>query len=346
VIDIPAGKFAGFAVVIDPGSSPDAPRPSVVTAERQARRLSLLDFPTPVAPMTRIKVPRQFNARNPQMRRDLASSLRAGTHNLTAPPPPRVPAYDGGGRAGHGEGDEIFRLREELRNHPCHACPDREEHARWAERWFKLDRDAATLKRRVEQRTNTVARLFDRVCDVLTALDYLEGDTITPRGQGLMRIYSELDLVVAEGLRLGIFDDLSASQLAGVLSSLVFEARRADDAGPPRLPGPVITRAVGELQKLWSELSSLEHRHKLDQLRQPDPGFVRAAYRWAEGDELDDILDGTGMAAGDFVRNVKQLMDLAGHVADAAGDSPVRRAARDAIDLLRRGVVAYTSVVE
>src|SRR5205085_1935944 len=84
-------------------------------------------------------------------------------------------------------GDVIERLRRELRDHPCHACPDREEHARWAERWFKLEKDARTLRRRVEERTNTVARQFDRVCEVLTAVDYLDGDTVTERGQRLMR---------------------------------------------------------------------------------------------------------------------------------------------------------------
>ena len=89
VIEVPGGKFAGFAVVLDPGPSPDGPRPQVLTAERQARRLSLVDFPTPVTATTRLRLPRGFNPRNPQMRRDLASSLRAATHNLTPPPPSR-----------------------------------------------------------------------------------------------------------------------------------------------------------------------------------------------------------------------------------------------------------------
>ncbi len=40
VIVVPAGKFAGYAVVIDPGHAGDEPRPFVVTAERQARRLA------------------------------------------------------------------------------------------------------------------------------------------------------------------------------------------------------------------------------------------------------------------------------------------------------------------
>src|SRR5688572_982445 len=65
VIEVPSGKFAGYAVVVDPGTSVEGPRPLVVTAERQARRLSLVDFPTPVVALTRLKVPRNFSSRNP-----------------------------------------------------------------------------------------------------------------------------------------------------------------------------------------------------------------------------------------------------------------------------------------
>ena len=88
VIEVPSGKFAGYAVVVDPGTSGEGPRPLVVTAERQARRLSLADFPTPVVALSRLKVPRNFSSRNPQMRRDLASALRSRTHDLAPPPPP------------------------------------------------------------------------------------------------------------------------------------------------------------------------------------------------------------------------------------------------------------------
>jgi ATP-dependent RNA helicase HelY len=344
VIEVPAGKFAGYAVVVDPGFSAEGPRPYVVTAERQARRLALMDFPTPVAALTRLRVPKNFNGRNPQMRRDLASALRDRTHGLTPP-------YPGSARTGKppvdaGTEQEVAGLRAELKAHPCHECPDREDHARWAERWFKLDRDAGTLKRRVEQRTNTVARQFDRVCEVLTALDYLEGDTVTDRGRYLRRLYSDMDLLAAECLRHGLWDDLSPSGLAAALSALVFEARRPDDASSPRVPGGEVREAIGETVRLWGELDELERSHRLDFLRPPDLGFAWAAYRWAEGDELDDVLGQTDLAAGDFVRWMKQLLDLAGQVADAAGDQPLRETAREVVRRLRRGVVAYSGLAD
>jgi ATP-dependent RNA helicase HelY len=333
VIEIPAGKFAGFAVVLDPGVSPDGPRPQVLTAERQARRLSLLDFPTPVEAVTRVRIPRQFNARNPQSRRDLASSLRAGTHNLT-PPRRRDPAV-----AARVD-PEVEALRQQLREHPCHDCPDREDHARWSERWYKLDRDARTLQRRVEQRTNTVARQFDRVCDVLATLDYLAGDEVTELGRPLRRIYSELDLVVAEALRLGVLDGLGTAGLAAALSTLVYEARRADEGDSPRLPGGDTRRAIEELEGLWRDLAEVERAHRLDFLRRPDAGLAWAAYRWAEGDDLAEVLGESDLTAGDFVRWIKQLIDLSGQVADAAGGGTLRATARDVVRQVRRGVVA------
>src|ERR1700712_5005352 len=338
VIEVPSGRFLGMAVVIDPGISStsrggdrEGPRPYVLTADRHARRLSLVDFPTPVGSLTRLKVPRNFNGRNPQQRRDLASTLRTRTHNLTPPPP---------GKRGRGVGQEdpadrqVEELRVELRAHPCHGCRDREDHSRWAERWFKLDRDARTLRRRIEQRTNTIARHFDRVCDVLAALNYLEGEGsrshVTDRGRTLMRIYNEMDLLTAESLRVGLWDDLDPSALAAVLSTLVYETRRPDDAAAPRLPGGQVKQILAEMVSIWSDLEVLEREHHLDQLHEPDLGFAFAAYRWAEGDELDDVLAATDLAAGDFVRWVKQLLDLADQVADAARSGKLRKNAREA----------------
>ncbi len=351
VIEVPAGRFSGMAVVIDPGvrSDRDGPRPYVLTADRHARRLSMADFPVPVAAFTRMRIPKTFNGRNPQSRRDLASTLRQRTHGLTPPPNLGSAGPRGSGRGRGpvpGGEDEIGRLRAALREHPCHPCPDREDHARWAERHAKLDRDTRTLRRRIEQRTNTIARQFDRVCDVLSDLGYLQDDEVTESGARLRRIYTDMDLVAAECLRNGLWDDLSPGGLAAALSALVFEARRPDDSQSPRLPGGAVKQVLADTVSVWADLDELERQHKLDFLREPDLGFAWAAFRWAEGAPLDEVLDETDLAAGDFVRWMKQLLDLTDQVADAAGESALRETARASARALRRGVVAYSSVAD
>jgi ATP-dependent RNA helicase HelY len=339
-VRVPAGKFAGLAVVLDPGMSGgrgDGPRPTVLTEARQVRRLSLVDFPVAVEPLTRMRIPRSFNPKAAPSRRDLAAALRAKAPDDSGRRPrrPRPAATDDA---------ELLDLRRQLRAHPCHGCADRDEHSRWAERWLRLRREAEQVQRRVESRANTVARQFDRVCAVLESLGYLRGDEVTPAGRRLTRLYTELDLLAAEALREGLWDALDPAELAACLSALSYESRQPDDAVPPRMPPGRVRDVLGQMVRLWGDLDTLEKEHRLDFLREPDLGFAHAAWRWASGHRLESVLTDADLTAGDFVRAVRQLLDLLDQVADAAGDTPLRETARSAAVALRRGVVAYATL--
>jgi ATP-dependent RNA helicase HelY len=356
VIHVPTGKFAGLALVLDPGvpagrstghrgwDHHDGPRPLVLTAARQVKRLASVDFPVPVEPLERMRIPKSFNPRSPQSRRDLASALRtrAGHHE-----PGRTRR---GQRSEAVDDAEIARLRKAIRAHPCHGCDEREAHARWAERYHRLKRDTRQLERRIEGRTNTIARTFDRVYALLSDLGYLRGDEVTEDGRRLARLYGELDLLASECLREGVWEDLSPTELAACASALVYEARSADDALPPTVPGGKAKHALGEMVRIWGRLDALEEEHRINQSegvgqREPDLGFAWAAYRWAEGDSLDAVLREAEMPAGDFVRWCKQLVDVLGQIAAAAPEGgTVARNARKAAEKVLRGVVAYTSV--
>lgn len=206
------------------------------------------------------------------------------------------------------------------------------------------------MERRIEGRTNTIARTFDRVCAVLAELDYLDGDTVTPEGRRLARLYGELDLLASECLRDGVWDGLGPAELAACASALVYESRQSDDAVMPKLPTGNAKAALGEMVRIWGRLDALEEDHRINQTegvgqREPDLGFAWPAYRWASGHGLDAVLSDADMPAGDFVRWCKQLIDVLGQIGNAAPEgSPVRRNARKAVDGLLRGVVAYSSV--
>jgi len=339
VIRVPAGRRAGLAIVLDPGlqAGNEGPRPVVLTEERQVKRLSLVDFPSAVEAIERLRIPKSFNARNAQDRRDLASTLRSRQFDSHQTP-------RGRSRGGHSDevSAEIAELRAQLRAHPCHGCADREQHARWAERYWRLKRDTEALQRRVENRTNSIARVFDRVCDLLQHLRYLDNETVTADGRRLARIYGELDLLAAECLRAGVWRGLSPAELASVVSALVFEVREHDPA-PVRLPRGRVPEVLDRMNSLWERLSAAEREHRLDFLREPAPGFAWAAYRWASGASLDAVLTDNALSAGDFVRWIRQVLDLLGQLSNAADDE-VAAVADKASDALRRGVVAYSSV--
>jgi len=339
VVRVPRGKGAGLAVTLSPGGEvTDSGRLVVLTDAGQVKRLTLLDFPTEVEPVGRVKVPKSFNARVPASRRDLLSSLRA--LDLPATSGGRGPRSRSQEAAADEDGD-IARLRRELRAHPVHGCSDREDHQRWAERYDRLRRETTNLERRVENRTSSIARTFDRVCALLEERGYLHDETVTAEGRRLARVYTEADLLVAECLRTGTWDALDAPGLAAVVSCLVYSSRR-DDAPTPRLPGgPLVRDALAATVRRWAELSEAEAAHRLSFLPEPDAGFAWAAQAWAAGSALDLVL-GEQLSAGDFVRWTRQLIDLLDQIAGVA-DEPVRRTARRAVTGLRRGVVAYTA---
>ncbi|MET9592331.1 DEAD/DEAH box helicase [Streptomyces sp. NPDC006516] len=356
VIHVPTGKFAGLALVLDPGLPAgrtnghrgleyhDGPRPLVLTAERQVKRLAHIDFPVPVEALERMRVPKSFNPRSPQSRRDLASALRSKAGHID-------PGRHRKQRAAAADDREIARLRTELRAHPCHGCDEREDHARWAERYHRLQRDTRQLEHRIEGRTNTIARTFDRIVALLTELDYLRGNEVTDNGRRLARLYGELDLLASECLRERVWEGLNPAELAACVSALVYEARQADDAVAPKLPSGPAKAALGEMVRIWGRLDAVEEDFKISQTegvgqREPDLGFAWAVYMWASGRSLDEVLREAEMPAGDFVRWCKQVIDVLGQIAAAAPreGSSVAKNAHKAVDAVLRGVVAYSSV--
>ncbi|GAA4460670.1 DEAD/DEAH box helicase [Phytohabitans houttuyneae] len=344
VVRVPSGRRSGLAVVLDPGVGGfGEPRPLVLTQDRWAGRVTPADFTAPAEVLARVRVPKHFNHRSPAARRDLAAQVTATGLDRNAGRRSRS-------KGGNGEDHELALLRVELRQHPCHACPEREEHARWAERRHRLRRDNEQLREKVAGRTGSLARTFDNVCDLLTSRGYLTpAGEVTDAGRMLARIWTEADLLVAECLRRGVWDGLPAADLAAAVSVVLYEARREGDERAS-VPRGQISDAVDATIKIWAELEADEASRGLDLTREPDLGFVWPVYRWARGEDLAKVLasghnlDGE-MPAGDFVRWARQVVDLLGQIAEAASSSSqLRETARAAMGAVNRGVLAYNAV--
>ena len=247
------------------------------------------------------------------------------------------------------EGKEIAALRHRLKRHPCHACPDRESHARWAERWWKLERETERIRRQIRNRTGAISLVFDRVLEVLVETGYLqETDNtlqLTPHGSTLRRIYGERDLLVAECIRRQAWNDLSTPELVAMVATLVYEPRRDDHTVHPKdLPPGGFMAALDHTRKLHRTLSAVEIEHQLHETNPLAPHIALGFYRWSKGARLDDVLDVMELSAGDFVRWCKQVMDVLDQISQS-GEGPVQRTAHQARASIFRGIVALSSVV-
>ncbi len=255
----------------------------------------------------------------------------------------------------------IAKLKELEHDHPCKQCPDFQDHMKWGHRWMRETRELERLRQRYDSRTGSVARQFDRICEILDRLGYLERTdhdgvrdyTLTEQGQLLRRLYSERDLVLAQAITEGVLDDLSAPQIAALLSSLLYEARRGEGGEPRRYPGGphvLVTQRARELKYLDEQVLVLCEDAGMDSYLQPlDFGIVDIIYDWACGDSLAQVLEHTELTGGDFVRNAKRLADVLQQIAVAEpymGEQHAMLAARarEAFDAVNRGIVAYSGV--
>ena len=260
----------------------------------------MVDFPVPVDAIGTLRIPKKFNPRNPQQRRELAQVLRNRTDLITDDLPPSVRSRPARGPSRRRPG--LDRRPPELRAHPCHGCSDREDHAR-GQSELRLARDT----RRAAQ---------DRAADqhhrpsVRPGLPGAGRPSVPRRRRGppdrrpAVADLRRLDLVAAECLRQGLFDGLSLPELAACLAALVFEVRRADK---PSSPG---CRVAGERScgssRCGGTSSALEREHRWTSSARVDWPSL-AGVPLGLGRDLAEVLYKTDLAAGDFVRWMKQL---------------------------------------
>ncbi|MGJ9426109.1 DEAD/DEAH box helicase [Nesterenkonia halotolerans] len=381
IIEVEGKRGFGESLVVHSAPEHD-PRPGVITTDGKFRNVTAEDFGQPPEVISSIRLPRKPQVKVPKVRRDLAASMRAALHE-------RVPARSSAPSAGFGfveeepDSESLEDLLAQLRRHPCHGCSEREDHARWAERGWKLQREIDQLKVKIDRRTGSIAKIFDRVCGVLHELGHMEvvdpelmpqvgppellqdavaapspqnaGSAddewyaaefaVTDRGQQLRRIYGERDLFTGLLMERGVLSALSAQELAAFVTVLVYQAKREDEGAMPVMPTRRLAQAAQTGIEVHAELETLEKRHHLEPTAAPELGLVLPMYAWAGGQSLRNALNDSPLAAGDFVRWTKQCIDTLDQLAKIP-HTPAKLAARchEAVELIGRGVVAYSSV--
>jgi ATP-dependent RNA helicase HelY len=219
--------------------------------------------------------------------------------------------------------------------HPVARCPEASSHVASHRKALRTAKRIEQLKRRLQQEGVGLVKDFRAIEALLTEWGYLDGWSLTPRGERLRFVYNELDLLLTEAVERGLLWSLSPEEFVAVVSVFVYEPR-TDTATTPDWPNDVVAERVDAIVALWEELTELESAKRLVTSRRPDAGFASAAYQWAHGVDLDDLATGT-MAPGDFVRVSRQLVDLVQQLRDTI--SELSDEANAGLRLVDRGVV-------
>ncbi len=332
VVWVPGGKSAGPAAVLSVSNRRGGVRLRALTPKRRRLSLAADDFDEVPDTVGHVVLPQPYAPNATGFQREVAASLAKARLRR-----PRL-------RQRHPD-PELDELAVAVADHPVAGCPELERHrAAWVQ-VDRLEREVTTTKRNVKGRSATLARQFDRVLGVLEDWGYLDGWSLTEAGERLGRIYHETDLLVAECLEDGLLDGLDAPAMAALVSVFVFEARGRAEPATPWFPSTELRRRWSAIERLHHRLVEAEARAGLPTTRPLDPGFVALAHAWAAGNDLGEVLDDEELSGGDFVRNVKQLIDLLRQLGDVASVPGTASAARNAADRLFRGVIEASTVI-
>ncbi len=260
----------------------------------------------------------------------------------------------------HPQREELAAAEAQLEAMECHTCEGRETCMDACRQIRSLEDEIARVDRQMEARSDVSSRKLGNITRVLERLGYLEGETPTRKGLILSRIYNECDLLLVECMEEGLFHRLDAAETAAFASIFVFESRegpgprragmrgRRHEAPPPSpIPTPALHDALARARSLEGRIKTLEAREGLDLLRAVDPGFMRVVHDWACGESLEYISTTYPQySAGDFVRSMKQVLDILRQIKEVAEDPLIAGKVSEAADLVHRSIVAYTSVVD
>ena len=289
-------------------------------------------------PVAHIDLPVPYMPKDPNFRRQCAGLLKRLN-------PKRLPDREqqGAGPARPGAtalsgADPYLDALQAQQDHPLHDHPDREQLMRVQFGLAKLQQEQQSLVQEIDRRGSGLVQRFGSVREVLERTGHSDGWALTPAGLRLRRIYHESDLLISVCLTEGIFDDLEDAELAALLSCVTYEHRSSEPAPAPLLPSTELRKRFGLMQSTWKRLERLERGLKLPLSREPEAGFAASAWSWSAGQELENILD-EDLLGGDFVRNVRQLIDLLRQLGDIAPAPATAKAARRAAESLSRGVV-------
>lgn len=317
VFEIPTGHRSGRYVVLRRvARRSKAPRVLAVSESGNALSMGAREFVRGTARVGRLAVPKRRRADNRALNREMAARLR------------RLPRQDGkSSRSGRDPRPE---------DHPVAGCPDVDFHLRQARKAIRTRRRLGQLQRDGGWATMDLQRRFNSVKGLMEKWGYLSGWDLTAAGRRLRLVYNERDLLIAESVINGLFDDLSPEEMAALGSAFVYDPR---STSPPSSPWPTTRLADRwqDLLELAERLNRAEADHRLEPTRLPEPGCAGDMYRWASGASLVEMVE-SGQTPGDFVRTARQLVDLLKQLRDAFPQ--VAPAARGALRGIDRGVVA------
>lgn len=313
VVVFDAANIRGRGLVLATASRRSGTRLTVLSPSRKTLEVTARDLRSLPSRAGRVDLPAPFEPARTEFIREAAARLVKAKVDDSAP----SRAVNHSGRRADGAVDSARALR-------------------------RLRREIEQMESRVGRRSGSVSARFMDVVETLEEFGCVEEWTLLPKGAILAGIFHESDLLIVEVITSRILDKLAPVDLVAVLSTLVFEPR-GHDAPSTRWPNDTVRQCVKRIERISTRIQAMEASRGMTRHRPPHPGIVWELSAWANGRPLSRIID-DDLTPGDFVRTVRQIIDLLRQISVVAPSEVLRGTAEDAVRLIDRGVVAAAGI--
>jgi superfamily II RNA helicase len=234
----------------------------------------------------------------------------------------------------------------------CHRCPWGAT-ARCDREWRELETVGGRLdvrRRQLEQLRSAYWQEFLRVVEVLEQFGAVRERSLEWKGRLIAGLRHDNELLVAESVAHGVFNDVTAAEAAAVCSALIEEARSGDPALARVFlrKRPKLKRKLDQLMRVAETVHEAQRARHLRVPIAVHSGFMPSVFRWASGeDDWTGIVDEAfGGHEGDLIRAMRRLIDLLRQLADSPEvPAETSRLLAEVARVIDRGIVLESALI-
>lgn len=195
-----------------------------------------------------------------------------------------------------------------LQTFACDTCKLYKKHSKNLEVLKRIDSKKKKLLKEIEKQKDIYWNKFIAHRAVLKEYGYIQNDYPTEKGKTTSQIRSENELYLAEIIFSGVLENLTPSQLAGVICALTTEELRIDI---PYIPfSEPVRKTLNQIRNIKRKLEKVQSKYDIEAPLYVNPYFSSLIELWVEGAEWETVSEQIEIGEGDIVRAFKRVVDV------------------------------------
>lgn len=195
-----------------------------------------------------------------------------------------------------------------LQTFACDTCKLYKKHSKNLEVLKRIDSKKKKLLKEIEKQKDIYWNKFIAHRAVLKEYGYIQNDYPTEKGKTTSQIRSENELYLAEIIFSGVLENLTPSQLAGVICALTTEELRIEI---PYIPfSEPVRKTLNQIRNIKRKLEKVQSKYDIEAPLYVNPYFSSLIELWVEGAEWETVSEQIEIGEGDIVRAFKRVVDV------------------------------------